>query len=458
MWERLGASAHKVDGVNQEVPVLIRRPKSGWRRPIVRRATVAAVITVAVATVILPGVVLPASLALLAGMCWWILPKSETLVAAAVVAAGVVGGYVTVQLGTSPERVAVLLVLAVASGALVYIVLTRSAHQVFRIVERYAAILIGIAIVLRAAPLIHHHSRFQSGRLGFVEIGEFTRPLVVAAFAVWAVAATRPKSGDSWSLRALVNRPPALLALGYLTELVVAQDLGPAVLTCAGLAVVLPWHIRSGLQRAALFTGLTLTALVLVATVPVIHARVLNMLAPTADSQLHDALATTSWGGFIGDGSNPFVSLVSVAASDMLAAVTIGLLGAVPYAVLLLALVVSSARLLRRADRVDGAARAVSVSLTTMLAMMIVWTAAANIALGPLTGVSQPFSTMTGSSIVPSVVVLAAVAALTSAPARRRLVPGSRLIRRLAGLLVVPVSMVAVIGTLLCAVFPAESI
>lgn len=431
--------------------MLQRQPQPARDAVLVRSITIT-LATIAVAIWLLPGYLLAVALGLLAASAVQMLPRSETFVAWAVVTSAVIGSYATVRLGTAPSRIATMLLLACVLAVALAESLRRWRGEILGYLAAHAVGILVAAITLRALPLLHSRASFQTGRLGFVQIGEFTRPLVVAVVAANLVLAYPT---DPAAHRWLGRRPVTVLALGYLLELVVAGDFGPAVVTLAGLlASGYAWPTVRRSRVAVLAVG-SLVALVLLGfAVPVVHGRLLDLLEPARNDQIRAGLSATGWAGFVGDGSNPFMRLVSASASDLLPAMTIGLVGALPYAGVLFALLLAAARLLRLSDRASGAARPVTCALAMTLTTLIVWTSVANVALAPLTGLSAPFVTMTGSSIIPSVLILAAIGGLTTSPGV--MLTRTSPVRQVAGLVAVPVTVLVVIGTLLCAVPPVR--
>lgn len=260
---------------------------------------------------------------------------------------------------------------------------------------------------------------------------------------------------DSRTISLLPLLAPTLIMTGLaLALLVIQRDLGTASIFLFLYAVIV--YVASGRRRVAL----SAVGILIIASVAgyflfdVVRVRFDAWLNPWLDPsgrsyQIVQALLATANGGLIGRGpglGNP--GLVPVAHSDFIfAAITeeTGLVGAVAI-ILLLALLAN--RGLRSALRApDAFQRFLAVGLTAYLVGQSLLIIAGNLRLLPLTGVTLPFVSYGGSSLVVSMISLLLLVLISNAgPGRTQKDPTTRPIRQLGGLLMIGLAAAAVMA------------
>lgn len=249
---------------------------------------------------------------------------------------------------------------------------------------------------------------------------------------------------------------PTLVMTGLtLLILVIQRDLGTASIFLFLYAVMV--YIASGRRRVLLITGLVLVAASLVGfwLFDVVKIRVDAWLNPWLDPsgrsfQLVQSLLAIANGGFIGRGpglGSPGV--VPVAHSDFIFTAIFeeaGLIGAIGLITLIAIL---STRGLRAALLApDRFRRYLAAGLTAYLAGQSILIIAGNIRMLPLTGVTLPFVSYGGSSLIVSMISLLLLVLISNAKTERRVtVQNPRPILQLSAFLLVSLGVAALISS-----------
>ncbi|MDL5158081.1 penicillin-binding transpeptidase domain-containing protein [Actinomycetospora termitidis] len=343
--------------------------------------------------------------------------------------AATLGTLVPLRLGAPAGRVA--FVAAAASVLLTAGVVVGRSPRLGRGLERPAsrrlAALAALAagLVLRALTLLGPAPASGTLPLLGVQVGELTRWLVVGGAAL--AVAEQVSRAPGW--RASDRRFHLLaggLGAGALALLVVVRDLGPAALVVvAVLAAVV--HVRGLPVRWVVAGALAVVvAIPLLATVPVVRGRALEVVDP--GDQLRAALTAAWSGGLIGPGPgrSPLVDGVPAIGSDYAVAALVADLGALVVVPVLLGLLAALAHLVRVAAARRGAAASLAVALATALVAQGAWNALGTVAVLPLTGLNAPFLGFSRASLTTSALVLGLVVGLLDRPDRTgRTAPGT---------------------------------
>ncbi len=207
---------------------------------------------------------------------------------------------------------------------------------------------------------------------------------------------------------------PTLLLTGMaLLLLLVQRDLGTASIFILLYALVL--FLATGKRRVLLVSAGALGASVLVGYffVDIVHLRVVTWLNPWSDPsgsayQIVQSLLAIANGGLFGRGpgmGNP--SLVPIAHSDFIFAAVAeetGLLGSLAMLAVLAVLLARGIRVAFRAP--DRFRRLLAAGLTAYIGVQSVLIIGGNLRLLPLTGVTLPFVSYGGSSLLTSFLAL----------------------------------------------------
>lgn len=308
---------------------------------------------------------------------------------------------------------------------------------VLRALRRYRYVLLSFALALTALTFVIGLDPAETGArlwLGALGVGVFFQPsellkLTLVAFLAAYLAERRQAPG---SLRAIDVAP--LLAVWGLTILVVVaqRDLGAGVLLFGGALAVS--YVATG-QKRLLALGAVLLAIAAVAgyaSFGVVRARVAAWLDPFADPiggayQIVQALIAQAAGGVIGRGpglGNP--SLVPLAHSDFIFSAIgeeWGLAGSLAVVALQGVL---AARSLRAALRARSAFdQLLAAGLATLSALQTLLIVGGTLRLLPLTGVTLPFVSYGGSSLLAQCLMLGLIVRVSD-PDRPRTASGTR--------------------------------
>jgi cell division protein FtsW (lipid II flippase) len=217
--------------------------------------------------------------------------------------------------------------------------------------------------------------------------------------------------------------PTALMTGISLLILIVQRDLGTASIFLLLYTIIL--FLATGKRRVLLvtFAGLALAALVGYFFVDIIHARLDAWLTPWTDPsgrsyQVIQSLLAIANGGLFGRGpglGSP--TLVPVALSDFIYTSIVeetGLLGAFALLTLIGILLVRGAHAALTAP--DRFQRLLAGGLTAYLGVQSLLIIGGNLRLLPLTGVTLPFVSYGGSSLLTSFLALALLIRVSSQP------------------------------------------
>jgi len=351
-------------------------------------------------------------------------------------------GYVTIsRLDRNLARVQAVW----TAVAIVALVLVLAVVRNVRLVERYryTCFLLGIGALL--VPLLPGIGREINGarlwiRVGPVNFqpGEATKVLLVVFFAAYLVdkrelLATGTRRIGRLALPDPKHLGPLLLAWGVAVLAMVRQnDYGSSLLLFS--VFVLMIYIATD-RLLYVFTGLGAFAGALVIAyqgVGHVHERFTSWIDPwsvaqTAGFQLVQSLFAFGTGGFAGTGlglGSP--QKIPNAATDFVFAAIgeeLGLLGTVAICMLFLLLVGSGLRIAVQADRPFG--KLLAAGLTCIIGLQTFVIVGGVIRVIPLTGVTLPFISYGGSSLVANFVIVALLLRISDESAARAEAPGA---------------------------------
>lgn len=294
-----------------------------------------------------------------------------------------------------------------------------------KILSKYSYLLGVVGLVLLALPLVWPTSINADARIWIsigpfsVQPGEFSKILLLLFFAqllvtkraLFTVAGYRFLGIDFPRLRDLAP----ILAVWAIAILIMAvsNDFGPALLLFTTVLGMM--YLATG-RGSWLLIGLALVAAGGAAVYQVsakIQERVTNFLDPVAnyDStgyQLAQALFGMSWGGITGTGigqGNP--EIVPVAHSDFILAAVGEELGLIGLAAVLVLFALLVARGFRASLQVrDSYGKLVAGGLSLTIAIQVFVVTAGISALMPMTGLTTPFMSAGGSSLMANYILL----------------------------------------------------
>ncbi|RSZ61902.1 FtsW/RodA/SpoVE family cell cycle protein [Corynebacterium hylobatis] len=294
-----------------------------------------------------------------------------------------------------------------------------------KVLTKYSYLLGVVGLVLLALPLVWPTSINADARIWIsigpfsVQPGEFSKILLLLFFAqllvtkraLFTVAGYRFLGIDFPRLRDLAP----ILAVWAIAILIMAvsNDFGPALLLFTTVLGMM--YLATG-RGSWLLIGLALVAAGGAAVYQVsdkIQERVTNFLDPVAnyDStgyQLSQALFGMSWGGVTGTGigqGNP--EIVPVAHSDFILAAVGEELGLIGLAAVLVLFALLVARGFRASLQVrDSYGKLVAGGLSLTIAIQVFVVTAGISALMPMTGLTTPFMSAGGSSLMANYILL----------------------------------------------------
>lgn len=249
-----------------------------------------------------------------------------------------------------------------------------------------------------------------------VQIGEFTEIVVVAAAAVvtWhlfaRLGAARSDRGEFVELVA-----GSALVLAHLVLLVII-DSGPALMIVIALAAMSLLASRAMSVRLTRIDRLAAIALSVSALVLVglqlgaaerLSQRFANVLDP--DYQLGVAREAMLQGGLVGGGlgSSPLAPYISLKSTDLLPSVVGAELGLAVLALLMLATIGALTKISLRVRGTERLGGLVAVGLLAALVAQVAVTVGGVLGVIPLTGLSTPAITLTGSTLAPLLIAIA---------------------------------------------------
>ncbi|WP_080792384.1 FtsW/RodA/SpoVE family cell cycle protein [Corynebacterium pacaense] len=304
--------------------------------------------------------------------------------------------------------------------------------------SRYSYLLGLVGLVLLALPLVWPASGVNADAriwitLGpfSVQPGEFSKILLLLFFAqllaskraLFTVAGYRFLGMDLPRLRDLAP----ILVVWILAILIMAgeNDFGPALLLFTTVLVML--YLATG-KGSWLFIGAILVSVGAVAVYQVsdkIQERVQNFLDPVAhyDStgyQLSQALFGMSWGGITGTGlGQGYPNMVPVAHSDFILAAIGEELGLIGLAAIIVLFAVFVTRGMRTAmDTRDSYGKLVASGLSITIMIQVFVVVAGISALMPMTGLTTPFMSQGGSSLMANYILLGIILRISNSARR----------------------------------------
>jgi cell division protein FtsW (lipid II flippase) len=308
----------------------------------------------------------------------------------------------------------------------------------FRFLRRYkylwlsgGLLLTGLTLFLGVNPL-GYGPKMWLGCCGiYLQPSEPLKLLLIVYLAAYLADRLFPPMEGKVSLKAKTLIPvlaPSLIMTGLaLVLLVIQRDLGTASIFLFLYAVMV--YIASGRRRIALIALATLLAASVAGFLlfDVVRVRFDAWLNPWLDPsgrsyQIVQSLLAIANGGLIGRGpglGNP--GLVPVPHSDFIFTAVfeeIGLVGAVGFIVLIALLVYAGLRSALRAP--DAFQRYLAAGLTAYLVGQSILIIGGNLRLLPLTGVTLPFVSYGGSSLVVSMISLLFLVLISNAGSTRQ--------------------------------------
>ncbi len=294
--------------------------------------------------------------------------------------------------------------------------------------SRYSYLLGVVGIILLALPLVWPQPANVEARIWIwigpfsIQPGEFSKILLLLFFAqllatkraLFTVAGYRFLGMDFPRLRDLAP----ILVVWALAILIMAgaNDFGPALLLFSTVLVMV--YLATG-KGSWLLIGAVLVAVGAYAIYQVsskIQERVQNFIDPVAhyDStgyQLSQSLFGMSWGGITGTGiGQGYPNMVPVAHSDFILAAIgeeLGLIGLAAIIVLFGIFVTRGMRTAMATRDSYGKLVASGLSMTIMIQVFVV--VAGISALMPMTGLTTPFMSQGGSSLMANYILLAII-------------------------------------------------
>ncbi len=344
-------------------------------------------------------------------------------------------GYVFIarldEASRDPDGLAGLQAAWTAMGVGAYVVtllVVRRSRDLAR--YRYTLLLVGVVLLLLPlAPLVGNQVRgariwVELGPIGF-QPGEFAKIALAVFFAGYLMERHQVLREFSFDLKVL---GPVLLAWGVsLVVMTAERDLGSSLLFFA-LFVVLLWVATGRIRYAAVGTGLFAAgALFAWRSFDHVRERVDIWLDPWTDFngdgfQVVQSWFAMAWGGVGGTGlglGNP--ERIPVVETDFIFAAIgeeLGLFGTTAVIVSYLLMIGAGLRIALRAE--DSFDKLLATGLTTLLGMQAFIIMAGVTRLLPLTGVTLPFVSYGGSSLLGNYVLLALLIRISDDTAKRR--------------------------------------
>ncbi|GAB2506201.1 Lipid II flippase FtsW [Corynebacterium atrinae] len=306
-----------------------------------------------------------------------------------------------------------------------------------RRLTRYSYLLGLIGLFLLALPLVWPSAINADARIWItigpfsLQPGEFSKILLLLFFAqllvnkraLFNIAGRRFLGLEFPRLRDLAP----ILAVWAVAMLIMAisNDFGPALLL---FSTVLGMMFLATGRTSWLIIGLGLVTIGAFAVYQVsdkIQERVINFQDPVAnyDStgyQLSQALFGMSWGGLTGTGlGQGHPEIVPVAHSDFILAAIGEELGLIGIAAILVLFGLLVSRGFRTALTVrDSYGKLVAAGLALTIAIQIFVVTAGNTALMPMTGLTTPFMSAGGSSLMANYILLGLILLISNAARR----------------------------------------
>jgi cell division protein FtsW len=356
---------------------------------------------------------------------WWTTDRGLLGATALLIAVGVV-----LQFGTSPAAsrllhhaspfyFAIRQAAFAAAGAMVVVAISSLGPVGVR---RVAAVIYAIAILaMLALPLLGHHAKGATRWVEFdgvaLQPSEFMKPALVV-LAAWMFA--EAKRGEV---------PGRLIAFGLyalaVIPLVMEPDVGQTILVTAAFAAAF-WIAGMPLAWTMLLGALAAGGLGAVYFVfPHVHDRVAHFLNPPPASepgQVQRAAAAIADGGLLGRG--PGEGVLKAKIPDMhtdfaysAAAEEYGLLLSLAIIALFGFLVIRG--LQKAMKTADGFEQVAAAGLFAMIGMQVFINVVVNLGLAPTKGMTLPFISYGGSSMLAMSLTAGMALALTRRPSAR---------------------------------------
>ncbi|KCZ92754.1 cell cycle protein FtsW [Hyphomonas johnsonii MHS-2] len=269
--------------------------------------------------------------------------------------------------------------------------------------RRFAAAVFFVALALMVGILVFGHEAKGAQRwlrvAGFsLQPSEMVKPALIV-LSGWLLSQREMYPKGPWAVVAFVFYA---VTLGLL---LLQPDVGQAVLLSAAFVITffvsgLPWR-----WAAAFASGGASLAALLYALLPHVRARVNSFFDPTAYDtyQIDKAAEAIGRGGWFGVGPGEGLVKASLpdAHTDFIFAVMVEEFGLVAAIVLLAAFSLMVLRGFRAAARLDdGYARAAAAGLFALFGLQAAINIAVNVALIPPKGMTLPFVSYGGSSMI----------------------------------------------------------
>lgn len=307
----------------------------------------------------------------------------------------------------------------------------------YKSLSRYSYLLGVVGIVLLALPLVWPQPGGVEARIWIwlgpfsIQPGEFSKILLLLFFAqllatkraLFTVAGYRFLGMDFPRLRDLAP----ILVVWALAILIMAgaNDFGPALLLFTTVLAMV--YLATG-RGSWLLIGAVLVAVGAFAVYQVsgkIQERVQNFIDPvahydTTGYQLSQSLFGMSWGGVTGTGiGQGYPNMIPVVHSDFILAAIGEELGLVGLAAIIILFGVFVTRGLRTATMArDSYGKLVASGLSMTIMIQIFVVVAGISALMPMTGLTTPFMSQGGSSLMANYILLAIILRISDSARR----------------------------------------
>jgi len=341
---------------------------------------------------------------------YWLVTFTVVLLVVGIVVVYAISPALSISTGVSNNYYVTRQLLAVVLSVVAFIITSQVPierwRQAYKPLLLMAALATGLALVLPAAAQFPAHRWVRLGSLSFqsVELLKFAILIWLAGFL-----AARIRSGEVKDSRKTLK--PLVIAVVVIGVIVagVQSDLGSAGVLVAMMATM-AYVAGLPLKRIMLIGGIILIGLVLaISAVPYRRARLMTYLHPAQDCQTTgwqacQALISIGSGGMIGLGLGRSIEAYGYlpeAANDSIFAVFAEKFGFVGCAILLGLFVAFFNRIKSIAVRApDDFSRLVCMGVLSWLAVQAVINIGAMVGLLPLKGITLPFVSYGGTSVI----------------------------------------------------------
>ncbi len=341
---------------------------------------------------------------------YWLVTLCALLLAIGLVVVYSIGPAIAESMGVSSSYYVNRQLIAIALSVVAFIITSRLPLERWQRLQKPLLIAAAIATALALiSPLSEQYQEHRWVRLGSLTFQSVE--LVKLAIMVWLATLLARGMADGSISNSQKTLKPIVIAVGVLGVIIAGlqSDLGSAGVLIAMMAVMV-FVAGLPLKRIALIGGIIGIGVILaVASTPYRRERLQTFLNPTADCQdagyqACQAMNAVGSGGLIGLGLGSSVQAYGYlpeAANDSIFAIYAEKFGFVGSIILLLIFGALFARIAMVAERApDNFSRLVVVGVLTWLSVQSVVNIGAMIGLLPLKGITLPFISYGGTSVV----------------------------------------------------------